>query len=196
MFKKIALVFFSLVVILVIIIALQPKDFTVTRSATVAAPPERVFAQVNDFRAWEAWSPWAKMDPAAKNEFGGPPAGEGSTFAWSGNDQVGEGKMTIVESKPAERVGIRLDFVKPFACTNQTLFTFKPEGAGTAVTWSMSGEKNFFAKAFGLFMDMDEMVGSDFEKGLASMKAAAEGAGPATAAAATAPATAPSAAAK
>ena len=189
MFKKIAFVFVGLILILVVIIALQPATFTVTRSATIAAPPERVFAQVNDFKNWNGWSPWAKLDPNCQYTLGSPAGGEGATYAWAGNGDVGEGKMTITESKPAERVRIKLEFVKPFAATNQADFTFKPEGAGTNVTWSMSGEKNFLSKAFCMFIDMDQMVGGDFEKGLAEMKAIAEGAAPV-------PATAPTALAK
>jgi hypothetical protein len=189
MFKKIALVFVGLVVVLVVVIALQPASYTVTRSATIAAPPERVFAQVNDFHAWNAWSPWAKLDPNCKYTFGGATSGEGATWAWAGNDQVGEGKLTITESKPAERIGIHQEFIKPMAGVSQTLFTFAPEGAGsTKVTWTMSGDKNFLSKAFCMFMDMDEIVGGDFEKGLANIKAIAEDAG--------APATAPTAPAK
>jgi uncharacterized protein YndB with AHSA1/START domain len=177
MFVKILIGLAIVIVILVIVIALQPSAFRVTRSGTVAAPPAMAFAQVNDFHNWEAWSPWAKLDPACKNTFEGAPAGTGAGFAWSGNDKVGEGRMTILESRPNELIRIKLDFIRPFACTNTAEFTFKPDAGSTHVTWSMSGEKNFMAKAFGLFCNMDKMVGADFEKGLAQMNTAAQGAG-------------------
>jgi hypothetical protein len=164
----------TIVVVFVLVVALQPAEFRVVRSATISAPPADVFAQVNDFHNWEAWSPWAKLDPACKNSFEGPSAGTGAVFAWSGNDQVGEGRMTVLESRPAELVRIKLDFVRPFESTCDVEFQFKPEGDQTAVTWIMSGENNFVGKAFCLFMNMDKTVGGDFEKGLAQMKAIAE----------------------
>jgi len=165
-----------IIVGLVIVIAMQPADFRIERSTTIAAPPEEVFAQVNDFHAWQDWSPWAKLDPAAKNTYEGPPAGTDAVFKWSGNNEVGEGMMTIVESKPNELVRIKLDFIRPFAATNTAQFNFKPEADGTAVTWSMYGPNNFMSKAIHLVMDMDKMLGSDFEKGLADMKSKAEAA--------------------
>jgi len=144
--------------------------------ATIGAPAPVVFAQVNDFHNWDAWSPWAKIDPAMKKTHEGAPAGTGAIYTWAGNDQVGEGRMTLTESRPNELVRIKLEFMKPFASTADTEFTFKPAGDQTAVTWSMAGEKNFMAKAFGLFMNMDKMIGDDFEKGLAQMKSVAEAA--------------------
>jgi len=157
-----------------LVAAMQPEDFVVTRSATMAAPPARVFPEVNSFHAWEAWSPWAKLDPNAKAIFEGPESGEGAKFTWSGNDKVGEGTQTIVLSKPDERIQIRLDFKRPMEATNDTEFLFKPDGEKTLVTWNMSGKKNFVSKAFCLFFNMDKMVGADFEKGLASLKAIVE----------------------
>jgi hypothetical protein len=165
----------GVILIFVGIVAVQPADFRIFRSATINAPAGVAFAQVNDFHKWEAWSPWAKLDPAAKNTFDGPPAGRGAGFAWSGNKDVGEGRMTITESRPNELVRIKLDFVKPMEGTCTTEFAFKPAGEGaTSVTWSMFGRHSFVEKAFCLFMDMDKMVGGDFEKGLAQMKAVAE----------------------
>lgn len=157
-----------------VVAAMQPAEYTVTRTTTIAAPPATVFAHVNDFHKWEAWSPWAKLDPACKNTFEGPTAGKGAIFKWAGNSDVGEGKMEIAESKPDERVLMKLDFVKPFESSCDTEFTFKPEAGQTAVTWTMTGKKNFVSKAFCLFMSMDKMVGGDFERGLASMKEVAE----------------------
>jgi hypothetical protein len=146
------------------------------RSATIAAPADVVFSQVNDFHNWESWSPWAKLDPAAKNTFEGPTAGTGAIFKWSGNSEVGEGKMTVTESHPHDLIGIKLDFVRPFEDTCDVAFAFAPEAERTVVTWSMSGHKNFISKAVCMFMDMDKMVGGDFEKGLAQLKTVAEAA--------------------
>jgi hypothetical protein len=161
------------IVLLVIFIATRPAEFSVTRSAAMSATPSAVFAQVNDFHKWEAWSPWAKMDPDAKSTFEGPLSGEGAKFAWDGNKDVGAGNMTITESVPDDHIRIRLEFTRPFAGVNDTLFTFKPAGDKTNVTWTMSGRNNFITKAVSLFMDCDKMVGPQFEKGLASMAALA-----------------------
>jgi hypothetical protein len=161
------------IALLVIFIATRPAEFSVSRSATMATTPAAVFAQLNDFHKWEAWSPWAKMDPNAKSTFEGPTSGEGAKFAWDGNSDVGAGNMTITEAVPNDRVRIRLEFVRPFAGVNDTLFTIKPVGDKTNVTWTMSGRNNFITKAISLFMDCDKMVGPQFEKGLASMETAA-----------------------
>jgi hypothetical protein len=178
MFKKISIGLAAVLVVLVagfsVVVAMQPSTFRVVRSTTIAAAPADVFAQVNDFHNWEAWSPWAKLDPAAKNTFEGPSSGTGAVFSWSGNSQVGEGRMTIMDSRPSELIRIKLDFVRPMESTCTTEFSFKPQGEQTEVTWSMFGESNFIGKAFCLFMDMDKTVGGDFERGLAQMKAAAE----------------------
>ncbi len=176
MLKKILSAFAAIAIVVVIGIALQPAEFRISRSTTIAAPAQPVFAQVYDFHKWEAWSPWAKLDPNMKKSHTGAPAGVGSIYSWSGNDQVGEGRMTLTESRPDELIGIKLEFKKPFAATNSTEFNFKADGNRTAVTWSMSGTNNFISKAFGLFMNMDKMVGGDFEKGLAQLKSVAEAA--------------------
>jgi hypothetical protein len=162
------------IALLVIFIATRPAEFSVSRSASMAATPAAVFTQLNDFHKWEAWSPWAKMGPNAKNNFEGPTSGEGAKFAWDGNSDVGAGNMTITESVPNDHVRIRLEFVRPFAGVNDTLFTIKPAGDKTNVTWTMSGRNNFITKAISLFMDCDKMVGPQFEKGLASMETAAQ----------------------
>ncbi|MEK6210123.1 MAG: SRPBCC family protein [Pseudomonadota bacterium] len=129
---------------------------------------------MNDLHNWEAWSPWAKRDPQMKQNYEGAPAGTGAIYAWTGNKQVGEGRMTITESRPSDLIRIKLELFKPFAATNTAEFTFKPEGNQTAVTWSMTGQNNFIAKAVHLFMDMDKMVGKDFEAGLANLKTVTE----------------------
>jgi hypothetical protein len=161
------------IALLVVFIATRPAEFSVSRSAAMIATPAAVFAQLNDFHKWEAWSPWAKMDPNAKSTFEGPTSGEGAKFAWDGNSDVGAGNMTITESVPNDHVRIRLEFVRPFAGVNDTLFTIKPAGDKTNVTWTMSGRNNFITKAISLFMDCEKMVGPQFEKGLASMEQAA-----------------------
>ncbi len=176
MLKIILIALAVIVVVFVAIVAVQPSDFRITRSATIAAPPEAVFAQVNGLHNWEAWSPWAKLDPAAKNTYEGPAAGVGAAFTWAGNNKVGAGRMTITESRPNESVRFKLDFLKPFKATNTAEFTFKPEGNQTAVTWSMYGKNSFIGKAVGLFINCDKMVGGQFEQGLAQMKSVAEAA--------------------
>ena len=176
MLKRSLIVIAALVVVLIGIIAMQPSEFRVARTTTIAAPAPVVFAQVNDFHKWEAWNPWGKIDPAMKASHEGPPAGVGAAYAWAGNSQVGEGRMTVTESRPNELIQIRLDFLKPMSGTSTAEFTFRPEGDQTAVVWSMTGQNNFLAKAFCLFMNMDKMIGEQFEKGLAQMKVAAEAA--------------------
>ncbi len=166
----------AVILILVVVVSLQPAAFRISRSTTIAAPPATVFAQVNDFRNWEAWSPWAKLDPNAQFTYEGAESGVGAMFRWDGNADVGAGSMRITESKPDERILIDLQFLKPFAARNVTEFMFEPQGEGTVVTWTMSGTHDFFGKAFSLFADMDQLVGGDFERGLASMKSVAEAA--------------------
>lgn len=155
---------------LVVFIIGRPDEFKVERATTVPAPPSAVFAKVNDLRAWEAWSPWAKLDPNAKSTYEGPAAGVGAIMRWSGNNKVGQGSMTIIESRPDEQVGFKLEFLRPFKATNTAVFTFQPAGNQTVVTWTMSGKNNLMGKIFGLVMDCDKMVGKDFEKGLANLK--------------------------
>jgi carbon monoxide dehydrogenase subunit G len=162
------------VVLFVVFVATRPAAFHIERSILVNAPPASAFAQVNDFHAWAAWSPYEKLDPQMTKTFDGAPLGVGAMYAWSGNAKAGEGRMTIVDSNPPSRIGIKLEFTKPFAATNRATFTFVPGADGTKVTWSMDGEYAFMAKAAGLFMDMDKLVGTDFEKGLVSLKALAE----------------------
>jgi hypothetical protein len=178
MIKKILLgatvIVVLILVICVVVVAMQPAHYHVERSATMNAPALAVFNQVNDFHKWDAWSPWAKIDPNMKTNYEGAPAGNGAVYSWVGNSDVGEGRMTITDSKPGELIKIKLEFIKPFAATNATVFNFKPQGNQTAVTWTMDGDNNFVGKAMCLFMSMDKMVGGDFEKGLAQMKTVAE----------------------
>lgn len=174
---KILFVLVVLVVGLAVYVATRPAEFRVVRTATVSAPAPAVFALVNDFHNWAAWSPWAKLDPAMKQSYEGAAAGTGAVYTWAGNREVGEGRMTMTESRPPDLIRIKLEFLKPFAATNTAEFAFRAEGDRTTVTWSMDGRKNFVTKAMGLVMSMDRMVGGQFEKGLAEMKRVAE-AGP------------------
>lgn len=167
----------ALVLLLVAVVSMRPAAFKITRSATMAAPPSAVFAQVNDFHNWEAWSPWAKIDPAMAQTYDGPAAGVGAGYAWKGNSKAGQGRMTITDSVPAELVRIRLEFLKPMKATNQTEFAFVADGGGTTVTWTMTGTNGFVGKLFWLLLNLDKLVGKDFEKGLASMKQVVEASG-------------------
>ena len=170
------LIILGALALLVIVAAFQPSQFRITRKAVIGAPPETVFAQVNDLHKWDAWSPWAKLDPNAKITFEGPPSGTGTIMTWAGNNQVGEGKMTLTESRPNELVKINVDIVKPMEGSSTTEFAFKPEGDQTAVTWSMSGHHNFVGKAMCLVMNGKKMMSDIMDKGLANMKSVVEGA--------------------
>jgi hypothetical protein len=174
MLKKILLGIVAIIAILVAVIYMQPSEFSVERSATFAASDSVVYAQINDFRNWEAWSPWAKLDPNMTVTYDGPVFGTGSQYMWNGNEDVGSGKMMIIGSIPHEYIEIQLDFYEPFASSNTTIFTISGDSTQSTVTWNMSGQNNFISKAFGLFVNMDEMIGADFEKGLASLKEVVE----------------------
>lgn len=174
MLKKILLGILAALAVFAVVVALQPAHFRVGRSTTISAPVPVVFARVNDLHQWDDWSPWAKLDPQMKATHTGAPAGKGAVYTWAGNAKVGEGRMTITESRPNELVRINLEFIKPFAASNTTDFTFKSDAGQTTVTWTMAGENNFFGKAMCLFVSMDKMVGGDFEKGLVALKSVAE----------------------
>lgn len=174
MLKWILVALAALVLIFVGVVAMQPDGLRVERSMTMAAPAGDVFTQVNNFRNWDAWSPWAKIDLNAKVGFEGAEAGEGAVFTWAGNSEVGKGKMTIVESKPDELVRARVDMTEPFEDTSMTEFTFKPDGNATGVTWAMSGRHNFIQKAMCLVMNGKKMLGDQLEKGLSNMKSVVE----------------------
>jgi Polyketide cyclase / dehydrase and lipid transport len=163
-----------IVAVFAIIVALRPDEFRIARSTTIDAPPELAFAQVNDFHRWQQMSPYAKLDPSARYSFDGPQTGPGASLAWSGNGKVGEGRMSIAESRANALVRMNLEFLKPFKANNTAEFTFEPEGERTKVTWSMSGRSGFMCKAMGLFVSVDKMCGAQFEEGLANMKAIAE----------------------
>ena len=177
MLTKILIALAVIVLVFVVIVAMRPSEYRVARTVTISAPAPVLFAQVNDFHKWDAWNPWAKMDPAMKQTYEGAPTGVGAVYTWTGNKQVGEGRMTLTESRPPELIRINLEFLKPFAATSTAEFTFRPDGQRTAVTWSMVGSLNFVAKAIHMFVDMDKLIGANFEKGLAEMKSLVEAAG-------------------
>jgi uncharacterized protein YndB with AHSA1/START domain len=183
MFIKILIGAAIVVALLAIVIAMQPDTFRVERSVAVSAPPDRAYSQVVDFHQWNTWSPWEKIDADMKRTYSGAPSGTGASYAWEGNNKAGAGRMTIQSATAPSKIDIRIDFIKPFAATNQVTFTFEPTPGGTTVTWAMAGKNNFLSKAFHLVMNMDKLVGGDFEKGLAQIKANAERAGAARAAA-------------
>jgi hypothetical protein len=161
--------------LLLCIIVTRPDKFRIERSATMKAAPEAIYAHLEDFHRWGAWSPWEKLDASMKKTYEGPEKGAGAVYSWVGNDKVGEGRMTLLEGKSPERIAIKLEFFKPFAATNQSEFLLKPADGGVSVTWAMTGKHNFTMKAFSLFTNMDKLVGNDFEKGLADLKRIAEG---------------------
>jgi len=175
MLKKVGLVLVVVVVAFIGLIATRPAKFHVERKAAIDAPADVVFAQINDFHAWEAWSPWAKLDPAMKATYTGPESGVGAKYAWeSDNGDVGSGTMTITASKPSEQVVIDLAFLKPFEAHNVTTFSTGADGTKTNVSWSMDGDNSFMGKAMSLVMSMDEMIGKDFEKGLSQLRSTSE----------------------
>jgi uncharacterized protein YndB with AHSA1/START domain len=174
LFTIVGLVILFVVVVLAVASG-RPDAFQIQRSISINTPPDKVFPHINDFHKWDSWSPWEKLDPNLQRTHSGAPSGKGAIYAWEGNSNVGSGRMEILESTPPSRILIKLDFLKPFEAHNQT--EFKMEGSGpTTVVWTMTGAQAFPMKVMGVFMSMDNMVGKDFEKGLASLKAVAEGA--------------------
>lgn len=169
MFKKILLGLLAIVAIILIVAAFQPNTYHVERSANVAAPPEAVYAQVNDFHNWPQFNPFQQLDPNAKVRYEGHEKGEGSTFFWEGNSQMGKGSMTITKSTPYERLDILMHFDEPMEGDAGSAFIIKPNGSGTHVIWSMDGKNNYISKVMCLFMDMDKMIGGEYEKGLAKL---------------------------
>ena len=154
--------------------ATRPDSFRIERSATIKAPPEKIFARVNDLKAWTAWSPWEKIDPALKRTYSGPPGGKGAAYAWEGNKDVGTGRMEIAESVVPSKIVMKLDFLKPFEAHNTAEFTFARQGEATTVNWAMFGPNPYISKLMGIFFNMDRMVGGQFETGLANLKSITE----------------------
>ena len=176
MFKKIALGLAAIIAVLVLVIAMQPARFAVEREVVINAPADVIYPYLDNLRAWEAWSPFAKMDPQQKNTYEGPESGVGASTSWEGGREAGKGRATITAVKPNQEVDIELEFLEPMQATNRALFTLAAAEGATTVTWRLEGTNGFAGKASSLFMNMDAMVGGEFEKGLASMKTLAEAA--------------------
>ena len=174
MLKKILIGLAGVLLLLAVVIATRPSHFRVERSITIASSPDAPYALVNDFHKWSEWSPYDKLDPQMTRTFDGEPSGVGAGYGWAGNDKAGVGHMLITKAEPGQRIDIKLDFTEPMKTTNQTVFTFTKVPEGTKVTWAMDGEKNFVSKAFWMVMDADTLIGGDFAKGLAAIKAASE----------------------
>jgi uncharacterized protein YndB with AHSA1/START domain len=175
---KILSVLAAIVVVSVVAIlgyaATKPDFFRVERSATIKAPPDRIFALIANLRGWSMWSPYEKKDPGMKRAFNGPESGKGAIYEWDGDKNVGQGRMEIVEAAPPTKIVIKLDFIKPFEGHNTAEFTLVPTGDNTTVTWAMYGPSPYVAKVMGTLFDMDKMIGNDFEAGLANLKTTAE----------------------
>ncbi len=180
MFRKIALTLFVLIAVACVAIfgiaSTRPATYHIERSVTTSASPATVYAVLNDMHRFPEWSPWQELDPNMKITHEGPPSGVGASYSWVGNKDVGEGRMTITESTPNESVVQKLEFLKPWASTSAVHFTIAPEGTGSKVTWAMDGDNDTMSKVMSLFMNMDQMVGKDFEKGLGRLKELTESA--------------------
>ena len=174
MFKIIAIVVVVLVAALLIYAATKPDTFRVQRATRINAPPEKIFPLLNDFHSYGSWSPYEKLDPAMKRTYSGAANGKGAVYEWDGNSQVGQGRMEITDASHPSRVTIKLDFIRPFEGHNTAEFALVPQGNATNVSWTMDGRSPYVAKLMGVFIDMDNMVGEDFETGLANLKAIAE----------------------
>jgi carbon monoxide dehydrogenase subunit G len=154
--------------------ATKPDTFRVARSASIKAPPEKIFPLINDFHQWQAWSPYERKDPAMKKTFSGAAAGKGAVYEWDGDKNVGSGRIEIADASVPSKVSLKLDMIKPFPAHNTVDFTLEPRGGETLVTWAMRGDVPYLAKVVHVFLDVDKMVGNDFEAGLASLKSVAE----------------------
>ena len=174
MLKKILIAVVVVVLALLAYAATKPNSFRVERSAVMKAPAAKVFAQVNDLRRWQAWSPWLKLDPAAKLSYSGLASGKGAVHSWAGNRKIGAGQMEITESVSAQKIVFKLDFSKPFKATHMAEFTFAPQGDSTQVTWVTYGPMTYFCKVMSVFASMDKMIGQHFEDGLAKLKSITE----------------------
>jgi uncharacterized protein YndB with AHSA1/START domain len=174
MIKTIAVTVVVAVAALLLYAATKPDTFRVQRSVSIKAPPEKIFALIQDFHQWGAWSPWEKMDPELKRTYSGPASGKGAVYEWQGNSKVGQGHMEITDAQAPRKVVIKLDFLKPFEAHNMGEFLLEPRGDGTTVTWATYGPSPYMSKVIGTFMNIDDLIGRDFEKGLADLKAAAE----------------------
>ncbi|HEY7656830.1 MAG TPA: SRPBCC family protein [Burkholderiales bacterium] len=172
---KITGIIIAIAVAAVLLLAANKPDFfRVERRASIQAPPEKIFPLINDLRAFNTWNPYEKKDPNLKGRYSGPASGRGAGYAFEGNKDVGKGSVEILESSPPSKVTMKLSMVEPFRAENTVEFTLVPKGGATRVTWAMQGPAPFIAKVIHVFIDMDKMVGKDFESGLASLKVIAE----------------------
>lgn len=174
MLKVLLAIVLVLVVAILLYATTRPSTLVVARETVIQAPPEKIFPLINDFHQWSEWSPWDKLDPAMQKTYSGPDKGKGAGYTWQGNNKVGEGSMEIMDSAPSSRVTIKLDFIKPFEGHDITEFTLEPDGDSTTVKWTMEGPNSYRSKVMGLFVNMDKLIGGDFEIGLANLKAASE----------------------
>lgn len=174
MFKKIAIFVVIVIAAILIFAATKPDDIHVERSASIKAPPQKIFSLINDFQNWGFWSPWEKLDPNMKRTFSTNTVGKGASYAWEGDSKVGAGKMEIAESTEPSKILIKLDFTEPFEGHNISEFTLTPKGEATEVTWVMHGPANYLCKVMSVFVSMDQMIGKEFEKGLVNLKTLAE----------------------
>ena len=174
MINIIAIIVVVLLAALLGFAATRPDIFRVQRATSIKAPPEKIFALINDFHSWGSWSPWEKMDPTMKRTHSGAANGKGAVYEWEGNNKVGKGRMEIMDTSPPSKVTIKLDFVKPFEGHNIAEFTLEAKGDSTNVTWAMYGPNPYIAKLIHMFFNMDNMIGKDFETGLANLKTVAE----------------------
>jgi uncharacterized protein YndB with AHSA1/START domain len=174
MLKIIAVVVVVLLAAVVVLAATKPDTFSVQRATSIKAPPEKIFALINDYHNWGSWSPYENRDPTMKRTYSGAATGAGAVYEWDGNKDVGKGRMEVTDTSPPSKVTIKLDFVKPFEAHNIVDFTLEPQGEATNVTWAMHGPAPFVSKVMQVFFNMDKMVGKDFETGLANLKTVAE----------------------
>jgi len=162
------------IAVVLILASFQPDTFRVKRSVTIQAPAEAIYPHIVDFRKWPGWSPFEKMDPAMKKSYSGVGSGTGAVYEWDGNSSAGKGRSEITEAVAPSKVAMNLHFDRPFKCDNTVLFTLEPQGAATTVTWDMQGPSAFMSKVMGVFINMERMVGSQFEEGLGNLKMIAE----------------------
>lgn len=171
---KLLVILVSVIAGVLIYASTKPDTFHIERTARIKAPPEKLYAYINDLHQWETWSPYAQLDPAMKTQYSGAAAGTGAAYEWQGNSKAGAGRVTITDTAPPNKVAINLDMFKPFKAQNDVLFTLQPNGDATDVTWAMDGRNTLLSKTMSLFFSMDSMVGGQFEEGLANLKALAE----------------------
>ncbi len=174
MLKVTGIIAAVLLTALLVYSATLPDTFRVARAISIKAAPDKVFALISDLRGWSRWSPYEKKDPGMMKRYSGAPNGAGAAFEWQGSQEVGKGRLEITQALPSSKVTMRLHMLAPIEAENDVEFTLETEGDATHVTWSMQGQMPYISKVFSVFIDMDSMIGTDFETGLASLKSIAE----------------------